>query len=275
MGEPASNPTDFLGKMKMMVGSGVENELVKTYLSQLHWYGVHLIGTQVQVGGSDPVRWDGNLDALAAKRSESGDETFVIECKTKSGKGADDLAKNLNPQVSYVAQLGLYLRDLSSKGVTNEGCLLYFLLSSFRHGEILQFNYRYNPENGIVTCYEAVSSTGFHQELSQTFDTSIPLKRWQKLEEHIAKKEIPKGEFLYKYPLTEELVLAQSDDTRRKMITGNKVIGDWEYIYSPYFFTNLNADGLTLGYTPEEKQFITRIHLKIHPKSRIGTKKAG
>ena len=79
---PETNPTDFLGSMKMLVGNAVETGIVTSILSKLHFVGWHIIGTQVPVGGSNP-NWDGYLDLLMAKKTETGWEKFVVEIKTK------------------------------------------------------------------------------------------------------------------------------------------------------------------------------------------------
>jgi len=69
--EPETNPTDLKGSMKMMVGNAVEDGIVKHLLSKLHFVGFHLIGTQIPVGGSNPD-WNGYLDALMAKKTDTG-----------------------------------------------------------------------------------------------------------------------------------------------------------------------------------------------------------
>lgn len=251
----------------MLAGNALEAQLVKQILSDMHWSGLHLRGTQVQVGGTDPA-WDGNLDALMY--DDEAKETFVLEIKTKSGYGADLLYRDLIPSDEYLAQLGLYLRDLSSKGVATRGCLLYVLLSDSNFGRILQFNCSYDEKTKLITCYEAVGSDGLYRELNITFDTELPLKRWRYLDECIAKKEMPKGEFRYKHPVTEEMLAAQSDANLRKMFEGTKVVGDWQALYSGYLDANLAADGEVRGYTAEELKMITREYLTRHPKSKMG-----
>jgi hypothetical protein len=272
--------------MKMLVGNAVEAQLVKEILSDMHWYGIHLAGTQVQVGGTNPS-FDGNLDALISERQDDGSfKTHVLEIKTKSGFGADALMDGMQyttpptpafqPSEEYLAQLGLYLKDLHEKGITDSGSLLYVLLSDAYFGVLVQFLCHYDPKINHIVCTEVITSTGIQQELDIRLDMGMVLKRLLYVDECVAKKQMPPGEFTYKYPLTPELLDAQSDATLRKMFEGKKILGAWQARYSGYLDANLKADGVERSYNAEEMKMITREYLKRHPKSRMGqTKKAG
>lgn len=273
-GEPASNPTDFVGKMRMLLGNAVEMELIKSVFSDLHWYGLHLVGTQVQVGGTAKngigATFDGALDALVAEKlPEGGYRKYVIEIKTKSGYGADLLYQSFEPSQEYIAQLGLYLRDLDSKGVTNEGCLFYVLLSDNHFGKMLQLDAHYDREAGTIVFTKGTCSDGTVREINFSKKLSEIDANWQALEEAIRADVMPKGDYVYKYPLTEELLESQSDNKLRAMIRGETVLGDWQPKYSAYKDKNLAVDGEILGYTAEELKILKAHYLKRHPKSKI------
>lgn len=274
IGEPSTNPPDMLGKMKMMVGSAIEAGIVKEFFSDLHWYGVGLLGTQVPVGGSNP-NWDGYLDALVYDQKTK--QKYVIELKTKSGFGADILhSGNSNMGIEpfvvsdeYLAQLGLYLKDLSEKGVTNEGCLMYVLLSDNHFGKLLQISCRYEEATKEIVAYRGACTDGVERELDQRLNIGKILDRWAKLQKLVAEKKCPPGEYKYKYQITRELLEKQSDATLRKMLQGQKVLGDWQVIYSRYFNKQLEVDGIERGYTTAELKQIQAYYKELHPKSKL------
>ena len=268
-GEPETDPTDFWGKMKMMVGSAVEAQLVKEYFSDLHWYGIHMLGTQVTVGGSDPA-WDGALDVLVAYKDEKGKyKKYVIEIKTKSGFGAKMLESSLEAPVEYMAQLGLYLKDLSKKGVTNEGCLFFVLLGDSNFGKLLIFRARYESDSDEVVIFEAETMDGEVKELDQRLKVGDIEARWKKLDKAVAEKKVPKAEYQYKYELTPDFLASVSDNDLRKAINGEKVLGDWQPKYSRYLTKSLEYDKIERGYSDAEISVLRKEYLKRHPKSKI------
>jgi hypothetical protein len=258
----------------MLVGSAVENELIKSVFSDLHWYGLHLVGTQVQVGSTAKngvgATFDGALDALVAEKQADGTyKRFVVEIKTKSGYGADLLYNNFEPSAEYIAQLGLYLRDLHEKGVTNEGCLFFVLLSDNHFGKMLQLDAHYDAKTGEVIFTKGTCSDGTSREINFRKKLSEIDANWMALEAALAKGEMPPGDFSYKYPLTEELLEQQSDTKIRKMLNGELVLGDWQPKYSSWKDLNISADGGVLGYTAEEIAMIRKHYLVRHPKSKL------
>lgn len=268
-GEPETDPTDFWGKIKMLVGSAVEAELVKQYFSDLHWYGVHLLGTQVPVGGSNPA-WDGALDVLLRYKAEDGKyKNYVVEIKTKSGYGATLMLENPEASPEYLAQIGLYLKDLNKKGITNEGCLFYVLLSDASFGRLLAIHCRYDAASDEVIAYQAEHMGGETREIDQRLKIGDIEARWQNLEKHIAEKKVPKSDYQYKYPLTQEMLQTMSDDKIRKAIRGEVVIGDWQPRYSRYLSKALEYDKVKRGYSDSELKLLRDEYLKRHPKSKI------
>lgn len=267
-GEPKTNPTDLWGRLKMLVGNAVELGIVTHILNDLHWYGLHMLGTQVQVGGSNP-NWDGSLDALVAIKGDEGYSKFVIEIKTKSGYGADLLLQSMEPAKEYMAQLGLYLRDLSHKGVTNEGCLLYVLLSDRNFGHFVQMDAHYEKETDEVVFTKGRSTTGRQVSLNHRLCLKEIDARWIALEKHLKDKTLPPEEHKYKFPLTSELLESLSDAQLKACIEGKKCQGDWQVQYSSYKEKHLQESGDVLGYTEDELGILRAEYRRRHPKSKI------
>jgi len=267
--EPETNPTDFLGAMKMMVGNAVENGLVTTVLSKLHFVGWHIIGTQVPVGGSNP-NWDGYLDALMARKKEDGTwDKFVLEIKTKSGFGADLFWQKPEPSPEYMTQLGLYLRDLYHKGVTDHGLFLYLLLSDNHFGNIVTINSQYDPKSDSVICTSADRSDGTSYTLETTLCLTGALERWRILDKHLANNTVPAGEYQYKYPLTQEVLREVSDPKLKKIAEGTLIFGDWQPAYSRYKNKQLLVDGVVPERTEEERNLARAEYRRRHPRSKI------
>lgn len=265
-GEKRTNPTDFVGKMKMLVGSAVEAQLVKELFGDLHWYGIHLVGTQVQVGGSNPA-WDGNMDVMLYDKDSK--ENYVVEIKTKSGYGADLLYKELSPSKEYLAQLGLYLRDLSSKeGGATKGCLFYVLLSDNHFGEVLKFDCHYDKVMDAVYCNSVEGSTLSFTPLEIKLDMQEVLQRYSKVDNAVAEGVIPKPEYQYKYPVDAESLKSVSDSKLLKMLKGELVNGDWQPKYSGYLDLALQTDKQDRGYSEAEMFLIRKEYRTRHPKSK-------
>lgn len=267
IGEPQTNHADQLGKIKMMLGSAVEAAIAKEFINDLHWYGIHVLGQQVPVGGSKP-NWDGYLDFYVTQKVEGKWKKYVIEFKTKSGYGADLLKQSFEPSMEYLAQLGLYLKDLDEKGETNEGMLVYALLSDRGFGELLQIDCRYEKETKEIVAFRGSCSDGTVRDLDIRLNIQKVLDNWTHIDKCIEKREVPKPDYQYKYTLTEELLSKQSDATILKMLKGQKVIGDWQVIYSRYFDKQLEVDGIERGYTEQEIAFIRSYYKTRHPKSK-------
>lgn len=260
-GEPITNPTDVVGKLRMLAGTAVEEELMKQVFQNLHLYGVHLLATQVSVGGSNP-NWDGYVDALVATKDETGSITkYAVEVKTASGYGADMLYNGEPPKDSYLAQIGLYLRDLHSKGVTRYGKLFYVLLSDNHFGSIVVVDVEYLPEQETVRAYRVSYSDKPANEVSITFDIRKQvLSRWERLEYCLATDTVPEPEYGYKKPLTPEFLASVSTTDLKKAYRGEKILGDWQVRYSRYFDKILQLSGESREYTEAERALIKQEH---------------
>jgi len=267
--EPETNPTDAIGAMKMLVGNAVEAGLVQSILNRLHFLGFHVIGTQVAVGGSDP-NWDGYLDALMAHQKEDGTwDKFVLEIKTKSGYGADLFWRQPEPSPEYMTQLGLYLKDLHSKGVTDHGSFLYVLLSDANFGQLVIIDCIYDSKSDSIICMEAQRSDGSIYKLNASLNITAALDRWKQLDRHLIAGTEPRGEYNYKYPLTEQLLREIPDAKLKKIVEGSLVYGDWQPVYSRYKNKQLLVDGIVPERTEEEKALARAEYRRRHPRSKI------
>ncbi|NDG29303.1 hypothetical protein EB118_04270 [bacterium] len=266
--EPETNPTDFLGSMKMMVGNAVEDGLVKNLISRLHFIGWHVIGTQVPVGGSNP-NWDGYLDLLMAKKTETGWDKFVVEIKSKSGFGADLFWQRPEPSPEYMTQLGLYLRDLHHKGVTDHGSFLYLLLSDSHFGELVSVYSHYDSKTDSVVCTSAERSDGTTYNLDMSLCLTGALERWKVLDKHLATNTVPAGEYQYKYPLTPETLQEIPDTKLKKIVEGTLIFGDWQPMYSRFKDKQLALDNIVPERTEEERNLARAEYRKRHPRSKI------
>ena len=269
-GEPETNPPDLKACASMAMGDYIERGFIDNILKKLGEQGVIVVGTQVAVGGTDPD-WNGYLDALCKYLDpvENKFKTFVLEHKVKSGVGADILLDKLEVQDDHLCQLGLYLKDLSEKGITDEGCLYYTLLSDSNYGKQLQVSCRYDRDNQTIRAFRADFLDGSHTALQQTFDVKIAINRWKELDGYIRNQITPKPDFKYKYELTDELLRSISDGKLKKAIDGQVILGDWQPLYSRYKDKALKIDGISAKRTDEEIQRMKSEYKRRHPKSKI------
>lgn len=269
-GVPRTDVPDMLGKMKMLAGSAMEAQLVKEYFSDLHWYGIHMLGVQGQVGQSNPA-WDGSMDVLLAQRQgEEMGKPYVVEIKTKSGYGADLLYASCEASPEYLAQLGLYLRNLHAKGITSQGCLFYLLLSDKNFGKMLQIDCHYDPTTNTIHATEArLSDQSQPRQIEQSLCLDQVDANFRYVDECLASKTVPKAKYQYKYEVTPELVGTLSDDKLRKMFRGEVIQGDWQSRYSGWLTHNLAVDGISRAYNAAEKAIIHSEYMARHPKSKL------
>lgn len=267
-GMPETNPPDEKGRFVMMVGDAIESYLCKEVIAKLHRQGVQVLGTQVAVGGSNPS-WAGYLDAFLECNEGGAWKRYVMEHKIKNGIGANIFYDRFNVSPDHLVQLGLYLKDLHEKGVTNEGFLYYSLLSDDHYGDSIQVNCRYNPNTVGVEAYEAIWNGKEHRNLDQGENIQRILDRWVVLEQHVARKEEPPPDYVYKYRLTQELIAGISDAKLRKCINRELIMGDWQCKYSRYKDLALQRDNIVTDYSPEEIGLLRAEYLKRHPRSKI------
>jgi hypothetical protein len=265
--EPVTNPTDLTGMLKMRVGSWIEKGLIEDVIKNLHLEGVHFLSGQVPIGGSNP-NFDGLLDAYVVERNDK-EGPYVIEVKTKSGVGADFFKNDPNPG-DYMAQMGLYLKDLHGKTGYVRGCFYFVLLSDANFGEMVQVDCFYEPSTDLVIAHRAEYSDGSEKKIHYEFRVGAAQEGFEEVDKAVAANQPPvKGDYEYKKPLTPEYLSEISDYQLRAAINGEKILGDWHTIYSRYFNKQLEVDGTSREYTDFERQQLLAEYRRRHPKSKI------
>jgi hypothetical protein len=251
------DPDDFIGMFRMSLGSWIEQGLVRFVLQNLHFFGLHLVGTQIQVGLSEPVKVDGNIDAMLCERvGDKFGKPIVLEVKTKYGFGGDIMARELKISEDHLAQIGIYLRDLTEKNVTSEGILLYAILSDANFGGLFAFRVRYDKATGLATAYEVQSVDGTTKPINQSVDINAVLQRLVDVQKAVAEKKCPPPDYHYKRPLTPEFLATVSDYQIKAAVEGKKILGDWQAIYHGFLKKRLETDGTTREYTPAEMEVL-------------------
>lgn len=276
-GTPETNPTDLQGAVRMFLGKAVEEALTAHVFANLHFFGIHFyMCEQIPVGASDPAV-NGFLDGMARERLPDGSLSapVVVEIKTKQGYGADLFLNDFNPGENYLAQIGYYLYVTNKRGITNEGRLLFVLLSDKHYGEIVEICVRYNAEIDEVRAYEARHIDGRVVPIDYTIKLQPLLDRLKVLDEYVAKKELPPAEHFYKYPLTPEFLASVSDTNLKRAIEGQKVLGDWQISYSRYKDLHIKAEGATMGYTDAEIEMLKDEYRRRVPATRKYKKVGG
>lgn len=276
IGEPETNPTDLVGRMRMNCGNWIETGVNSEIIANLHWFNVHVYGNgQVQVGHTEPVAVNGKLDNLLVQRNgDTFGKPIVLEIKSKYGGGADWFLTKKDPGESYLGQIGDYLRELDRRDVTNEGIFLFIIISDSNLGEVVAIDAKYDRSTDLVTAYRARTLLAETDEkINFTLKVGFWLDRLARIQKMAEKKELPEVEHYYKYALTKERLLAFSDTQIRAAINGEKVLGDWQISYSKYKQKHIELEGTSLGYTDAEKSLLLAEYKRRHPKSKIGMTK--
>jgi hypothetical protein len=265
-GEPTTDPMDFKGCLTTSLGRWVEEGMKKDRLSHMGLFGYHLYASQVAVGETNPIPWQGYIDFMFY----ADKKFYVKELKTVWGKGADWIYNSKKPKDDHCLQLGLYLRDLHRKGKNvEEGTLTYFLFSSDPSvmGVIMEFAARYNESTNSIEFFELRLPSG-----SQSFSLNVGLdevfKSWQYVSDCVAKKELPAVKNVYKYPVTPELIKELKDYQLIQAIEGDKIHGDWAIEYSSYKKKHLSLTRDKPFYSAEEIRLFQQEYTKRHPKHR-------
>lgn len=272
-GEEPTNEIDLIGRLKMAMGNAVEQYFMSSVFNQLHRAGYALLGTQIPVGTSEP-NIDGYLDALVEKEIDGEWKKFVVEVKTKSGYGADLFNINFCPSNEYLSQLGLYLRDLHNKGITQHGMLFYVLLSDKNFGTLVQIDCVYDPDTDEIIAYRGESSTGIVKNLDYRYTVCHTINRYLRLDECLKNEQVPEPDYFYKYPVDSESLRDEqrwSDRQIKSVLSGQNVGGDWQPRYSQYFRKQLQVDKLEPKRTPRELALLWLEYKRRHSRSKLET----
>lgn len=269
IGEPITDPMDFKGHVNTSLGSITEEIFKRRWLSKLGPYGVHVIDEQISVGGSNPP-WQGYVDMVLAYKEGSEWIKEAVEFKTCWGRGADFVYQNRSPKEDHILQLGLYLKDFEDKQIPiTHGSLVYLLISSNPDvtGIVLVFPVQY--KNGFAVCDTMYSPNGETKIKPVKLSVTKVLEKFSKVMLAAQNKKCPAPDYVYKYPLTPELLKETKDWALKAAIEGKKVLGDYQPSYSSYKKKILEVDGITPEYTEEEIGLLKAEYRKRHPKSKI------
>lgn len=270
MGEPETNPTDFYGSLRMLIGTAIGKEIGSAWLRTIHNYSnITLVGAEVPVGGSKPA-WDGYIDYLFQDNETK--EYLICELKTTWGFGADLLAKEPHKieHANYFLQLGLYLKDFYDKGLPAKGSLFFILLSDKNFGKRVQYNCVYNPERCSVVCNSFCTSDSDKEfPIKLEYSISEVFEDWKSIIQAVKNEVLPAGKFRYKYEITPELLESLSDYKLKKIIEEGVILGDWQVSYSRYKNKIIALEGSSREYTDEEMQLFVSEYKKRHPRSKI------
>lgn len=251
-GVEETNPSDLKSKIRMGLGNKIE-EYVVDQLKNGALFGLQFLGTQIPVGISSPVNVDGYLDGLV---QDKNGKKYVVEVKSKWGWGASFFMRDLEPGDNYMAQMGLYLMDLSAKGVTDEGIFLFVPIGDDTFGDLVAIYCKYNPATTTVTAYRSENSAGEERPLNFSLNMTPLLNKLVAVQEHVKNGTLPPVDKQYKYPLTPEVLAAARDSDIKKAAAGEKIIGDWDIAYSSYKRLHMELQGGITGYTEEEMQLL-------------------
>jgi hypothetical protein len=247
-GVPETNPSDLVSKIRMGLGSAIEGYIVQQ-LKAGSLYGLKFLGTQIPIGGSEPVKVDGYLDGLV--EDEQGNK-YVIEVKSKWGWGASFFMRDLDPGESYMAQMGYYLRDLSAKGVTNKGIFIFVPIGDDTFGDLVAIYCEYDSTTDTVRAYSSENTQGETRPLNISLQLGPVLQKLKDTEGYVQRNELPPVDKQYKYPLTPDVLAAASDAAIKKAAANEKVLGDWEISYSSFKAMHMQLQGTAGGYSEDE-----------------------
>jgi len=283
VGEPRTNPADYVSKFRMMMGDAFEWAMREHIFKNMHLLGEHFVSAQTPTGGSDP-NWDGYQDLLmAAKGEDDAWYYYVIELKAKFGLGSNFLLQDLQPQEGHCIQLGLYLKDMSEKLNHNTGILLYGCISDKYIGSLVGFQCEYADNKVHVTGVTILKAELgqevrlFNKRIDLSFDLEEKaLDRWRKLDIMVKDGVVPEPEYQYKYELTPELLREKkesgyyviSDSKLLKAIEGKVILGDWQVKYSDWRDKQLEIDGINREYSDAERALLKSEYRRRHPSTK-------
>jgi hypothetical protein len=268
IGEPETNPSDTVGRMKMFLGNAIEKGLKDEIFNNLHFFGLHLLGAQIPAGLDNPS-FNMYFDlAIREREGSKWGKKYVVEVKTKSGIGADMFMKSFDPGDAYMAQMALYLHTAHLKGFTDEGVFIFVPLSNDSIGDLVAIYCKYDETTRSITAYRASTLNGKNKEINYSFCVDVAINRAKLIDRAVLEKVVPRTEFTYKFPVTEEALEKVSDKQLERAANGEIVLGDWQPKYSRYKDKALKEDGIDPGYSEKELQLLKEMYKRRHPKSK-------
>lgn len=228
IGTPPTNPPDIKSLDRFMKGELTEDmvyQLLKE-LDMVEWGGQKQYEIDEMWNG---IRIVGHPDFLLKDEDNS-----IVECKSWYGYWQQkDLDAGI-PKTSYLKQLAVYMFFMKKK-----------------RGELFMM-----PLEPIHDRYQFVifqTSPGKFKCNGIEFDITEEFARWKRIwESNVIPKIEPKSEYIYKYDIEKVDWAALPAQKVRDVLSGNKVIGDWQAQYSNYKNMIVEREGTTLGYTLDE-----------------------
>ena len=246
IGTEPTNPPDAKTKVIFSAGTMMEEALVQRMVA---------IG-RCQDFGEDQKRIEmeregipisGYVDAIL-------EDGTPVEIKTYYGDYQERAIAGGEPRTSYLKQLAIYMDFLDK----DRGVLFYM-----NRGLGTMHEFVLTREDGIFVCNKVNPVERTSEETGVSFDINDTYKKWARLyKNNVLPKIEPKSEYRYKYDINEENFGGLSKYMVTKILKGNKVLGDWQSIYSSYKDLLLEREGTGLGYTPEELELITSLTKK-------------
>lgn len=229
-----SNPVEWYNTLRWGAGKGVENAMM-TVLKDSEIvrpdYNQAVHGRiEIKRGG---VQINGYIDALT--RNEE-----PIEIKSINNKNSFDIRKYEagEPKENYVGQLAIYMDalgvDTGHLFVSSVDGLSRFWFECKKVGDL-----KYKCANVEI-------------------DLDKEYKKWARLWDNNIQKDIEPQpfEYVYKIPVEEIDWTKISKTDISKARNDKKVIGDWQITYSPYKDLIIERQGVGLGYSKRELEFI-------------------
>lgn len=235
--EPVTNPVAWYETMKWGAGSGMEDMLLRVLKDSDIVEGDY---DQKEHGRieieREGIQIHGYMDAVTK-------EGIPIEIKSINNKNIFDIRnyESGNPRENYVGQLAVYMDalgvDLGYLFVSSIDGLHRWCLECKRIDKL-----KFKCGNVVV-------------------DLDKEYKRWSRLyKQNVEGKIVPDAfEYVYKLPLDEIDWRTVSKGDISKARNGNKVIGgkdSWRLTYSSWKDKIIGMQGVDIGYTREEMEFI-------------------
>jgi hypothetical protein len=164
----------------------------------------------------------------------------ILEIKTYYGYHQEKELIEGKPKTSYLKQLAIYMYPTD----LDRGYLLYFERGN---GNMYEFILE-RKTDVLFRCGDI------------EFNLDDVFRKWSFLYyNHIIPRREPQPEFKYKYPIESVNWKALPKSELEKVLTGQKVIGDWQVLYSPYKDLYIQHEKTTLGYTLDEINTIKKL----------------
>lgn len=234
-GEEPSNPLKWQDTLRMGAGKGAEEAMLRALKDSGV---VDENYSQKENGRVDMERHGVSIHGYIDAITKDG---FPMEIKTINNKNYFGVKRYQDgtPRENYVGQLAIYMDFLG----VEKGILFVSTIDGINN-----FWFECKRNGDIFTCGK--TTIDLHREYS----------RWSQLKVECIDLGIKPYLFQYRYkhPIEEIDWNTVSKSDISKARNGNKVLGDWQISYSPWKDKIIALQGDTVGYSPEEIEFIRK-----------------